>query len=329
MNIANENWFWPLGALFFLGALFALYTFWRDRRDLELLGYQNLVLAPQVVWGRRVLKGSLFLTGLFLIFLGAARLQGKPVPEDLNLRGIDVMVVLDVSKSMLTQDIIPNRLGAAKKAVISWLENRDGDRVGLVVFAGEALIQVPLTMDLEAVSLVLDRDDVDAVDRGGTDIGEGIRTALTAFDKDDQSKRGRAILLITDGETTDGSSDVGKACMEAKEDKVPIVAVGIGTRQGRPIPDGASFWGEALYKRNRSGNVVVSHLDEQTLQKIGDATNGAFIHGDSSEGLDSIEKTLSGLQKTEMKGQGAVRREELAPSLGVFSAGALLLSALI
>ena len=272
MNIANENWLWPLGALFILGAAFAIYTLWRDRRDLELLGYQNLVLAPHLVWGRRVLKGSLMLAGLLLILLGAARLQGKPVPEDLNLRGIDVMVVLDLSKSMLSQDIVPNRLGAAKKAVISWLRDRDGDRVGLVVFAGEAIVQVPLTLDLEAVSLVLDRDDVDAVDRGGTDIGEGIRTALTAFEKDDQSKRGKAILLITDGETTDGASDVNRACLEAKEKKVPVVAVGIGTRQGRPIPDGASFWGEALYKKNRSGNIVVSHLDEQTLKKIADST---------------------------------------------------------
>jgi Ca-activated chloride channel family protein len=269
------------------------------------------------------------LAGLLLILLGAARLQGKPVPEDLNLRGIDVMVVLDVSKSMLTQDIVPNRLGAAKKAVISWLQNRDGDRVGLVVFAGEAIVQVPLTLDLEAVSLVLDRDDVDAVDRGGTDIGEGIRTALTAFEKDDQSKRGKAILLITDGETTDGSSDVSKACLEAKEKNVPVVAVGIGTRQGRPIPDGASFWGEALYKKNRSGNIVISHLDEQTLKKIANSTNGMFIQGENENSLESIGKTLDGLQRTEMKGKGAVRREELAPSLGVFSAGALLLSALI
>ena len=326
MNIAYEKLALAfLGALFFCGAIFAIYTFWRDRRDLELLGYQNLVLAPHIVWGRRVLKGSLLLAGLFLILLGAARLQGKPVPEDLNLRGIDVMVVLDVSKSMLTQDIVPNRLGAAKKAVISWLENRDGDRVGLAVFAGEALVQVPLTMDLEAVSLVLDRDDVDAVDRGGTDIGEGIRTALAAFAKDDQSKRGKAILLITDGETTDGSSDVSQApAWKPKRKRLRWWPRGRSELEGRvrPIPDGALLPGvKALYKKNRAGNIVVSHLDRQTLQKIADLTGGAFIHGDSESGLNSIEKTLDSLQKTEMKGQGAVRREELAPSLGVFSCG--------
>ena len=329
MHLGNDNWFWLLLPPFALGAGYTLYTLWRDRRDLEILGFQNLVLKPRVVWGRRILKGLFLLGGLFLMLLGSLRLQGKPVPEDLNLKGIDLMVVLDVSKSMLTQDMIPNRLGAAKKAVLDWLQNRDGDRVGLVVFAGEALMQVPLTLDLEAVSLVLDRDDVDAVDRGGTDIGEGIRTALAAFPKDSEGKRGRAILLITDGEITDGASNLSQACLEAKQMKIPVLAVGIGTRQGRPIPDGVSFWGEAQYKRKNSGDIVVSHLDEKTLAKVADITEGLFLTADSDQSLSGIGKGLDNLQKTEMKGKGAMRREELAPSLGLFATGALLLSSLI
>src|SRR5581483_2682675 len=104
MHIGNETYFWVLGPLFVLWTGWVLYSFWRDRRDLALLGRHNLVLAPAVVWARRVLKGSLILAGLGLALLGAIRLQGKPVPGDLNLKGIDVMVVLDVSKSMLTQD---------------------------------------------------------------------------------------------------------------------------------------------------------------------------------------------------------------------------------
>jgi Ca-activated chloride channel family protein len=267
--------------------------------------------------------------GLFLALLGAVRLQGKPVPEDLNLNGIDVMVVLDVSKSMMTRDLVPNRLEAAKKAVSDWMQNREGDRVGLVVFAGEALVQVPLTFDLDAVSLVLSKDDVDAVDRGGTDIGEGIRTALAAFEKDDQKKRGKAVLLITDGETTEGASDVTGACKEAKVGNIPILAVGIGTPQGSPIPDGVSFWGESVYKKDASGNVHISHLDEATLRKIAELSGGSFVQGDNEAGLASIGGVLDKLQKTEMKGQGAMRREELAPSLGAWSAGALLLSVLI
>lgn len=329
MHLDNENWLWFLLPFFLLWAGLTFHAFLRDRRDLEALGDHNLVLAPRIVWMRRVLKGGLVLLGLALALLGAVRLQGQLVPEDVNLSGIDVMVVLDVSKSMLTRDMVPNRLEAAKKAVSDWMQNNEGDRVGLVVFAGEALVQVPLTFDLEAVGQVLSRADVDAVDRGGTDIGEGIRTALSAFDKDDQSKRGKAILLITDGETTEGASDVTGPCQEAKDKNIPVVAVGIGTPQGSPIPDGTSFWGEAIYKKDESGRIHISHLDEATLKKIAGLSDGVFVQGSDADGLASVQVALNRLQKTEMKGLGALHRKELAPSLGAWSAGAILLSALI
>ncbi|HVZ79474.1 MAG TPA: VWA domain-containing protein [bacterium] len=329
MHIANETWFWWLAPLVGGAVLLALWTLWRDRRDLATLGAHNLVLSPGMAWVRRVLRSLLVLGGLGAAFLGAVRFQGKPVPTDLNLNGVDFMVVLDVSKSMLTQDIPPNRLEAAKKAVLDLLGNRDGDRAGVVVFAGEALVQVPLTMDLEAVQLVLSKADTDAVDRGGTDIGEGIRTALAAFPKDDTSKRGKAILLITDGETTEGASDVTAPCQEAKERGIPIVSVGIGTPQGRPIPDGTSFWGETQFKKDQAGRVHISHLDETTLHKIADLSGGVFVQGDTPEALGSIQGRLDELQKTEMKGKGAVRRQEFAPALGAGSAIALIASFLI
>src|ERR1700677_4302248 len=122
MNLGNMNWFLPLAILFFIAFVLAMWTLWRDRRDLRILGFQNLVLSPEVAWGRRVVKGLLLMAGFLLILLGALRLQGKATPEDLILRGSDVVVVLDVSKSMLTPDMIPNRLEAAKKALISWMQ---------------------------------------------------------------------------------------------------------------------------------------------------------------------------------------------------------------
>ena len=329
LHLANENWFWPLALVFLGWTVLALFALWRDKRDLEWLGRHRFLMATEWVWTRRILKGGLVLGGLFLLLLGAARLQGKPVPEDLNLRGSDVIVVLDLSKSMLTQDIVPNRLEAAKKALLSWLQAGEGDRVGVVVFAGEAMIQIPLTFDLEAVSLVLEKDDVDTIEKGGTDIGMGIQTALAAFPKDQDNKRGRAILLLTDGEDTDGASNVTQACLMAQEQKVPIVTVGMGTREGRPIPAGVSFWGEPTYKKDASGNVHVSHLDEATLQKIADMTGGSFIHGDTNEELASIQSALGNLEKTEMKGKGGMRRKELAPSLSLGAAGLILLSSLI
>ena len=329
LHIANENWLWPLALVFLGWTVLVFFTFWRDKRDLEWLGAHRFLMASQWVWARRLLKGCLLLSGFFLLFLGAARLQGKPVPEDLNLRGSDVMVVLDLSKSMLTQDIIPNRLDAAKKAVLTWLGSGEGNRVGVVVFAGEAMVQVPLTFDLQAVSLVLEKDDVDVIQKGGTDIGQGIQTALASFSKDEQTKRGKAILLLTDGETTDGASNVTQACLAAQEQKIHILAVGLGTRQGRPIPGGVSFWGEPVYKKDPSGGVHVSHLDEGTLQKMADMTGGAFIHGDTNEELASIQSALSKLEQSEMKGKGGTRRKELAPSLSLGAAAVLLLSSLM
>jgi Ca-activated chloride channel family protein len=330
MNIEYTDWIWPLAVVFLLGTFFALWTLlWRDRRDLKLLGHQNLVLSPGVAWSRRILKGLLVLGGFLFVLLGALRLQGKPMPEDVVLRGSDVVVVLDVSKSMLTQDIVPNRLEAAKRAIDEWMHNQTGNRVGLVVFSGEALVQVPLTFDVEADSMVLQGDDTDAVDRGGTDIGEGIRTALSEFPKDNPDKRGRVILLMTDGELTDGASNLNQACEDAKTNGVPIITVGMGTPQGKPIPDGASFWGEPTFKKDRSGNVHISQLDEKTLQNIAGATGGVYVPGDSNEDLKAIDSALENVQKTEMKGQGTVRREELAPSMGWLAAGTLLLSALL
>lgn len=327
MNFANAAWLWPLGGLFFIWAAWMLYGFWQDRGDLEQLGHQNLVLSPSLAWGRRILKGSLLLLGLFAAGVGAARMQGKLIPQDLSQRGSDIVVVLDVSKSMMTQDVPPNRLEAAKKALDDWLGNLQGDRVGLVVFAGQALVQVPLTLDLDTVSQILDKADTDTIELGGTDIGSGIQTALSAFPAD--SKRGKAILLLTDGETTDGASNIDSALQAAVSQKVPIVTVGMGTRQGQPIPDGVSFWGEPLYKKNRAGQVHISQLDEASLQKIAETTGGVFLHGDSAAGLSDIQKTVGRLAQTDIQDKGVMRREELFPLWALGTAGSLILATIL
>lgn len=136
-------------------------------------------------------------------------------------------------------------------------------------------------------------------------------------------------MLITDGEITEGSAILPEACKEAKEANVPVVAVGIGTPQGRPIPDGTSFWGEAVYKKDRSGNIHVSHLDEGNLKQIASITGGVYIQGESDRSLASIGDHLDGLEKTMMKDKGVMRREELSPVLGAFAAATLILSSVL
>ncbi len=327
--LANRDGLVPLTLAFLLIMGLGIWTLWRDRRDLDLLGKQNLVWHPLWVWARRCVKGILALSALGFLLFGAARLQGKPTPQDINLAGSDIMIVLDVSKSMLTQDLVPNRLEAAKKALMNWCSGRQGDRIGLVIFAGEALVQVPLTQDMDALSLVLAKADPDEVDRGGTDIGEGIQTALDSFGKDEDKKRGKAIILITDGEITEGSAILPKVLERAKQMNVPIVTVGMGTPEGRAIPDGTAFWGEVTYKKDTNGAIHISRLDEKTLHQIADSTQGTYIAGSSEENLNAIDPAMDKLQKTEMKGQGGLKREELSPRLALGAAFTLLLSSVL
>ena len=312
-------------------ALGALWTFGRDRRDLCELGHRNLVLSPALAILRRGIKGGLVLVALVSCALGAARWQGKTVPEETGQYGMDVVVVLDVSKSMLTRDVAPDRLTAAKKSILDALEGMDGDRVALVVFAGDSLLQVPLTLDRDALATVLEGDDVDAVDKGGTNFTGALGAALKAFPEAEDGKkhRGRAILLYTDGEPTAGEEGLPMALQVARRRGVAVACVGVGSRKGQPIPDGQSFWGQPIYKRDAFGRVVVSRLDEETLRNMADATGGLYVAGDSPGALSHVENLLSGLDKTFLKGKGSVKREELSPKAGLASAAFLLLAAVI
>jgi len=332
VHFGNETYLWPLGLAVLGLFLAAVFSFGRDRRDLRLLGHRNLVLSPALAILRRGLKGFLILSALGLCAMGAARWQGKAIPEESGQYGLDVMIALDVSKSMLTRDVSPNRLEAAKQGLLESLGSLDGDRVGLTAFAGEALVQVPLTLDFDALATVLQGEDVDAVEVGGTSFAKAIDTCLNAFPQDEPgkepSKRGRIILLYTDGEPTRDEGALGAVLEEAKKDGVIVVCVGVGTPKGQPIPAGQNFWGEAEYKHDSSGQVVISRLDEETLSKIAGATGGVVVAGDNPQALSHVDRMLQKLDRTLITDKNAMKREELAPRAGV-SAAVLLLTAAI
>ncbi len=327
MHFAETQLLYPLLIAGGLLALLAFHALGRDRRDLEKLGFRNLTLSPVWVMSRRIAVTGFLLAALGVSALGAARLQGRLTPTDADSVGMDILVALDVSKSMLVPDVTPNRLGAAKNALMNWLSTLEGDRVGLLVFSGESAMQVPLTLDLDAVTTVLDRADVDALDKGGTDIGDAIRTALNSFPPD--PKRGKAVLLVTDGELTREASDMEPMLAEAKKKGVLILAVGMGTRRGRPIPDGVSIWGETVYKEDLSGNRVVSRLDESLLRRITAETGGLYVSGDSPASLAGLGRVLNRMEKTALRGKGGMKRSELAPAMGAVTAGLLLIAFLL
>jgi Ca-activated chloride channel family protein len=175
----------------------------------------------------------------------------------------------------------------------------------------------------------LDGADVDAVDLGGTNFAEAIETALKSFPEEKEpSKRGRVLLLYTDGEPTAGEDDLKNALEEAKQRHVAVVSIGVGTPQGQPIPDGQSFWGEAEYKHDQQGRVVVSRLDEDTLKRMASTTGGVYAPGNSPRALANVQSLLEKLEKTLIRGQDSMKRHELAPSMGL-AASVFLLAAVV
>jgi len=208
--------------------------------------------------------------------------------------GVDVFVLLDVSKSMLTEDVRPNRLGQAKFAVEDLLTKLQGDRVGLIAFAGTAFVQCPLTVDYEAFRLALREADPRIIPRGGTAIAAALRTALKAFEAGEGHDR--ALVIITDGEATEGETLA--AADEVAKAGVRIYAIGVGSVEGELIPlreDGKGM----EFLKDRDGKVVKSRLDEETLQQLALKTQGIYVRSAAGDfGMETVyEKGIGQLQR--------------------------------
>jgi len=190
--------------------------------------------------------------------------------QDITRRGIDLVAVVDTSRSMLAEDVPPDRLGRARRILEDLVRRVRGDRIGLVAFSGSAFTLCPLTLDRGAFRIFINDLSADTIPRGGSDIAAGIRRAIAAFDPGEEGHR--AILLISDGENLEG--DYRAAAREAKEKEITIFAIGVGTPQGTPIkldtPTGTT------YLKDRDDNIVVSRLDETILQEIALLTGGAY-----------------------------------------------------
>ncbi|MBT5028333.1 MAG: VWA domain-containing protein [Nitrospinaceae bacterium] len=190
--------------------------------------------------------------------------------EDLHQRGVDVIVALDVSNSMLAEDMKPNRLERAKRKISDLLDMLEGDRIGLVAFAGTSFVQCPLTLDYNAARLFLSAIDTELIPVQGTAIGNAIKTSAKAFRT--QEKKSKALILITDGEDQTGQALA--AAKEAQKQGVKIYAIGIGGEIGAPLPNPSNQGG---FRKNQQGEIILSKLDETTLQKIALETGGSYV----------------------------------------------------
>ncbi len=283
-------------------ALVYLYGFHRRRVALEVFARSEVLrhLVASVQRGRQYLRAALVLAAVALIAVGAARPQWGAEAQQITRRGIDLVVLLDLSKSMLAEDVRPNRLERAKIDLKEMLDSLRGDRIALVGFAGRAEIRCPLTFDYGFFAHILDDLEVGSVALGGTSIAEAIHKGLECFQ--DEFPNHKAMLLITDGE--DHEEFVREAIARARERNVRIFAAGIGdSREGRRIPI-TDADGNRRYLRDSQGQFVWTKLDSALLQEAALATGGVYIPiGTGAADLAEIYRDhVDTLEKKELEG---------------------------
>lgn len=266
---------------------------WASRRAararLRRMGEAPLVesLAREESAPRRLARATLMALGWAGLALALARPQWGVAHEEVTVEGVDILFAVDVSTSMLARDVKPNRLVRARSALADLVKTLEGNRVGLIAFAGDANVLCPLTLDYGAVRMFLDVLDPLAFHPQGTNVSAAIRKAFRAFgDRPDTSK---VIILLTDGESH--QDNPVEAAKEAAERGIVIHTVGIGNPQGAPIPvEGGG--GGAGYKRDAKGEMVLSRLDEATLQEIARVTGGIYILGEGHIDVDPLKEAV-------------------------------------
>jgi Ca-activated chloride channel family protein len=308
MRFASPDNFALLGLILVLG-LFYIWALKRKKKILARFGDIFLLLknSPMISFARQGGKAVIILTGMFFAVLTLSQLQCGTHMEMMKRQGIDLVIAIDVSNSMLAEDIKPNRITKAKQEVRGILDRLAGDRIGLVAFAGEAFIQCPLTLDYSAAEIFLDVIDVGLIPQQGTAIGDAIRKSTEAFER--HERQHKVLILLTDGE--DHDTEPLKAAEEARKEGVKIYAIGIGSPLGEPIPITDRQGQKAGYLKDNNGEVVVTKLDEITLQKIALTTGGKYYHATPEEmELDKVYEEIDRMEKKELEGKLLMQYED-------------------
>jgi Ca-activated chloride channel family protein len=292
ISFAHPVYLWCLIILIPLVFLFYALLKWK-RTVAGSLGDKKLVTRLLRYYDARKFKLKFYLIflALTLTVLAAAGLRTPSEEGQEKSAGIDIVIALDVSKSMLSQDIKPTRLDRAKQLIRSLTANLDNNRVGLVVFAGQAILQMPLTNDVGAVKMFLPNVNTDMVPIQGTAVGAALMTSEAALHSPD--KKHKAIILMTDGETHD--KQTAQAISQLYANGITVFTIGIGTPKGAPIFDPAT----GQDKKDKDGNIVISKLNEQELKEIASKTGGSYILLNNNQ--DAIQQITDRIDKMEKK----------------------------
>lgn len=290
----------------------ALFLYWASKQHQKAfarLGDSALIqrLSSSINWRGRRWQNVLWLAALALLIIALARPQWGSEVREIDQEGLQVMIALDVSQSMLAEDIKPTRLDRAKLEISDLMARLDGDEVGIVPFSGASFVQVPLTSDYNTALTYLDSADPSVISRPGTVIGDAIRTAMRGFDPNLSSQK--VLIIMTDGE--DHETDPLAAAQAAADDGILIYTIGFGTPDGEPVPVTNEYGQTIGYKTDEQGNVVLSRLDENTLQAIA-ATGGGKYYRATATGneLDALLDEIDTLQTAQLQSRLETRQIE-------------------
>lgn len=280
-------------------AAFYLYSNYRRRKNIRKFGDPELMaqLMPDVSKYRPDVKFWMVFVAIGLFSVLLARPQFGSKLETVKRQGVEVMIALDISNSMLAQDVQPSRLQKAKRLVAQLVDKMENDKVGMIVFAGDAFTQLPITSDYISAKMFLESIDPSLISKQGTAIGAAINLASRSFTP--QEGVGRAVIVITDGENHEGGAV--EAAQEAAEKGMQVFVLGVGSPDGSPIPaeDGSNN-----FRRDKDGNVIVTRLNEQMCQEIAKAGNGMYIRVDNTNSAEKVlNNEIAKLSKADVESQ--------------------------
>ncbi len=298
-----------LYALAIIPVLILLFILTRINRNkaLAAFGQKDIMeqLMPNVSKRRPIIKFIIWMIAISAIIIAIARPQFGSKLKTVKREGVELVIALDVSNSMMAQDIEPNRLERAKRAISRLIDNLSDDKIGLIVFAGDAYTQLPITTDYASAKLFLNAVTTDIVPRQGTAIGAAINLAKNSFSP--QFEGNKAIVIITDGENHE--DDAVGAATEAAENGIIVHTIGMGLPQGAPIPISSN--GQQDYRKDKSGQVVITKLDEEMLQQIAAAGEGIYVRANNAQvGLNTLFTEINKMEEAELESQVYSEYEE-------------------
>ena len=320
MRFAEPMFLWGLLTLPLFALLF-VYAYHRRKKlaarfvSLSMLPKLSTSVSP---W-RRLAKVTILLFAIAFLFVALARPQWGRKMEHIERRGLDLVLLQDISLSMLAEDIKPNRLTRSRHEISAFLESLSGDRVGLVAFSGEAQVMVPLTLDYGTVQMML-KELTPGWLMPGTNLEKAIRKGMDLYRNSGSAGQYSVMILMSDGEELEAAAV--NAAKEAAEMGIRIYTIGIGSREGVPIPVHSKN-GDVAYKKDMQGNIVTTRLEDGTLQDIASVTGGLYFYANPGE--FQLQKVLSEIASLEKKEQSSDRMENYQDRCQIFLALAALL----